>query len=278
MKLRLLAWLPLIATVIAAGIYGGVHAWTGNESGGNSGDSAVQAGNEGDGQPGGDTEPANETPRQKDADYVAFEGGLKAYPARRVVEMEAWLLSSQTRPLEYLLVSPGGNTHESLFATGASGLHLKRALEIIGLQEGKEKRSGRGYLDKPLGDRVKLSVRFNHAKTGSETTVPVEEWLWDHQTKSHPTAAGFVFTGSFEQFRPELNRSLFEADMKGNLIALWRDSACVLDNDREDGYVPDIYSPYPEAEGIPQSIRGATPQVILVFEPWPEEPKKEGKD
>lgn len=216
-------------------------------------------------------EPEPEPVDQIDADYVAFEGGLRAYPAKNVVEMDAWLLGSQTRALEYLLVNPGGNTHESLFITGAGGLHLKRALEIIGLQEGEVKRVGRGYVDAPLGDRVKMSVRFHHAETGVETTVPVEDWLWNVRTDGNPENVGFVFTGSFEQYRPELNRSLFEADMKGNLIAMWRDAACVLDNDREDGYVPDIYSPYPDADGIPQAIRGITPPVTLIFEPWPEE-------
>ncbi|MCB9894660.1 MAG: hypothetical protein H6839_09435 [Planctomycetes bacterium] len=271
MKLRILAWLPLFLTVAAAGVYGVVHAFTGETE-------AIQAGNEDTAEPEPEAEAQPDPPKQKDADYVAFEGGLRAYPAKRVVEMDAWLLGSQTRPLEYLLVSPGGNTHESLFASAGSGLHLKRALEIVGLAEGKEKRSGRGYLDKPVGDRVKISVRFFHSKTGKETVVPVEDWLWDHQNNAHPDKVGFIFTGSFEQFRAELNRSLFEADMKGNLIAMWRDSACVLDNDRDDGYVPDIYSPYPEADGIPQTVRGVTPQVTLLFEPWPEEKKEEKKD
>jgi hypothetical protein len=216
--------------------------------------------------PGPDPEPV----AQIDADYVAFEGGLKAFPQRKVVEMEAWLLGSQTRALEYLLVNPGGNTHESLFLTGATGLHLKRALEIIGLQEGEVKRVGRGYPDKPLGDRVKMSVRFRHAKSGEMATVPVEDWLWNVRTEATFKESGFIFTGSFEQYRPELNRSLFEADMKGNLIALWRDASCVLDNDREDAYVPDIYSPYPDADGIPAANRGQTPPVTLIFEPWPE--------
>ena len=208
---------------------------------------------------------------QIEAEYIAFEGGLRVYPDKHLVEMDAWLLGSQTRALEYLLVNPGGNTHESLFVTGASGLHLKRALEIVGSQEGKTKRVGRGYVDKPLGDRIKLSVRFLHAETGKETTVPVEEWLWNVRIDDNPDDVGFVFTGSFEQYRPELNRSLFEADMKGNLIALWRDAACVLDNDRDDGYIPDIYSPYSDADGIPKAIRGMTPPVTLVFEPWPAE-------
>lgn len=248
-----------------------------NTPGNNAGHTAVVA-NVGNStpEPAGNQQPTPPTqlsdPVDQDkADYVAFEGGLRAYPEKKIVEMDAWLLGSQSRPLEYMLVSPGGNTHESLFATGASGLHLKRALEIIGLQEGKEKRSGRGYLDKPVGDRVKISVRFIHAETGELTTVRVEDWLWDHNTDANPTHVGWVFTGSFEQYRENINRSLFEADMKGNLIGMWRDATCVLDNDRDDGYMPDIYSPHPEADGIPRANRGVTPPVTLIFEPQKDE-------
>jgi hypothetical protein len=264
MKLRPIAWIILLISVVIGCACGAANSIA------NSGPktpSTVQADNTANDKPPTDT-PQPQAASQRDADYIAFEGGLRAYPAQLKVELDAWLLGAQTRPLEYLLVSPGGNTHESLFATGVSGLHLKRALEIILLEEGKEKRSGRGYLEKPLGDRVKLSVRFKHQRTNKETTVPVEQWLWDHQNKGHPKDVGFVFTGSFEQYRPELNRSLFEADMKGNLIALWRDAACVLDNDRDDAWIPDIYSPHPEADGIPDSQAGISPPVTLIFEPW----------
>jgi hypothetical protein len=212
-------------------------------------------------------EPARLPVSQREADYVSFEGGLRAYPQQRRVEMDAVLLSEQTRPLEFLLVAPGGAIHESLFATGVRGEHLKRALEIIGLKEAETKRSGRGYFDKPLGDRVMISVRFQHAETGESKTVRVEQWLWDHRLDSHPEPVGFVFTGSHEQFQPQLNRSTFDADLKGNLIALWRDASCVLDNDRESGPVPDVYSPYPNAPGIPKSRAGFPPPVTLIFEP-----------
>ncbi|MCC7510438.1 MAG: hypothetical protein IT464_13840 [Planctomycetes bacterium] len=204
---------------------------------------------------------------QREAAYVSFEGGLRAWPAEKRVEMDALMLSEQTRPLEFLLVAPGGATHESLFAATAKGEHLKRALEIVGLAEGKEKRMGRGYLEKPTGDRVKISVRFKHADTGETTVVRVEEWLMDFRLEGKPEMVGWVFTGSQEQFRPELNRSLFEADLKGNLIAMWRDASCVLDNDRESGTHSDVYSPNPNAPGIPRAERGQPAQVTLIFEP-----------
>lgn len=214
-----------------------------------------------------DPEPSPGATSQRDAEYVSFEGGLKVFPAKRRVEMDAVLLSEQTRPLEFLVVSPGGATHESLFATSARGEHLKRGLEIIGLSESTEKHMGRGYFEKPKGDRVKISVRFKHADTGTETTVRVEDWLTDFRLKAKPEAVGWVFAGSFEQYKPDLNRSIFEADLKGNIVALWRDSSCVLDNDRESGMHSDVYSPDPNAPGIPRTERGQPARVVLIFEP-----------
>lgn len=208
--------------------------------------------------------PATPDGPQRDADYISFEGGLKVFPKAGRLELPVVLLGNQTRPLEFLLVAPGGATHESLFATGAKGEHLKRGLEMIQLKEAEVKRSGRGYLEVPGGDKVKISVRFKHADNGTLMTVPVEEWLWDHQRNASPEAGGWVFTGSFEQFNVEMNRSMIESDMKGNLIAVWRDSSCVIDNARANGATPDVYSPNPKAEGIP----AAQSEVTLVFEAY----------
>ncbi|MCC6465645.1 MAG: hypothetical protein IT463_09930 [Planctomycetes bacterium] len=206
------------------------------------------------------------TPIQREADYVSFEGGLRVYPRLHRAEMPVTLLGAQTRALEFLVVSPGGATHESLFATGVKAEHLKRALQILLLKEAVTKRSGRGYLEKPEGDRVRVSVRFQHAATGATTTVPVEDWLVDAVDNTSPEKVGFVFTGSYEQYQPDLNRSLIEADMKGNLIAMWRDASCLLDNDRKHGAQPDVYSPNPKADGIPPGMT----EVTLLFEPWKE--------
>ncbi|MDC1141668.1 YdjY domain-containing protein [Planctomycetota bacterium] len=217
-----------------------------------------------------DPEVEKPKPPQHEADYIPFEGGLTVWPSDNRAELNVVLLGSQSRALEFLLVAPGGANHEALFQTGCSAEDLKRALEILGMKEAPidEKFLGRGHSGKPLGDRVKLGVKFTHAKTGKETTVPIEDWLVDMRTGKAPESAGFVFTGSHEKFDADLNRSVVEADLKGNLIALWRDGSCLLDNDREGGGIPDIYSPNPEADGIPKAFRGQQPTVTLVFEPW----------
>lgn len=210
------------------------------------------------------------TPPQDEAEYISFQGGLKVWPKANKVELKAALLSSQSRALEFLLVGAGGANHEALFQAGCSAEDLKRALEILELKEAESKYMGRGYSGKPTGDRVKISVVFTHQKTGVKTTVDMEDWLMDMRTGKAPEKVGFVFTGSHENFDIDLNRSIIEADLKGNLIALWHDGSCLLDNDREGGVVPDVYSPNPKAEGIPKAFRGKQPVVTLVFEPWKE--------
>jgi len=203
-----------------------------------------------------------EIPPQSD-DYVSFEGGVKVYPALKRMEVEARLLGGQRRPLEFLIVGPGGAAHEALFTVTARAEHIKRGLEIIGLKEAKEKFIGRGYREKPQGDAIKLSVRFARSDNGKEAMVRVEDWLLNGITRASPEPGMFVFTGGQEQYLPELNRSVVSADQYGNLAAVWHDSSCIIDNRHEHGSISDVYEPNPNAPGIPQA--GTT--VILVFEP-----------
>lgn len=215
-------------------------------------------------------EPAEPKPPQDEAEYVSFGGGLVVWPEAGRAELKVMLLGSQSRALEFFLVGPGGANHESLFQTGCNAEDLKRALEILELKEAERKFLGRGHSGKPTGDRVRVSVRFEHSKTGKEVTVPVEDWLIDMRTGKAPESAGFVFTGSHEKYDADINRSIVEADLKGNFIALWRDGSCLLDNDRDGGGIPDIYSPNPDADGIPNATRGKQPLVTLIFERWKE--------
>lgn len=203
---------------------------------------------------------------QGEADYISFEGGLRVYPAAGRVEMQAVLLGSQTRALEFLVVAPGGATHEALFTAGAKGEYLKRGLEMIGLREAETKRGGRGYSELPLGDKVDIRVRFMHAGTKKVAEVPVEDWLLDISSGKQPERGGWAYTGSFEQYDASLNRSRVEADMKSNIVALWRDASCVIDNARRSGATPDVYSPNPDAPGIPR----AQSEVTLVFTAYKE--------
>ncbi|MCC6575415.1 MAG: hypothetical protein IT462_16685 [Planctomycetes bacterium] len=201
----------------------------------------------------------------QNVDYLAFDGGLKVYPALKRVELAAQLIGGQSRPLEFFLVAAGGATHESLFATAAGAEHLKRALELIGLKEGHIKRQGRGYFDDPVGDRVKISVRFKHAGTGETMVVRAEEWLIDTITGKAPENVGFVFSGGQEEFAPEQNRQTVSADQLGNYIAVWHDSSCILDNDRKHGSISDCYTPNPDAPGMP----AAGADITLIFEAHP---------
>ncbi|RIK63531.1 MAG: hypothetical protein DCC64_06715 [Planctomycetota bacterium] len=201
-------------------------------------------------------------PSQSD-EFISFEGGLKVYPALKRVELEATLLGGQRRPLEFLIVGPGGSAHEALFTVTARSEHVKRGLEIIGLTEAAVKAQGRGYPEVPQGDGVRISVRFTHRDTGNVTMARVEDWLWNAVEKRPPEYGMFVFTGGIEQYMPEANRSVVAADQLGNMAAVWHDASCIIDNRAKHGAVSDVYSPNPDAPGLPRA--GA--HVVLVFEP-----------
>ena len=198
-------------------------------------------------------------------EFISFEGGVKVYPALKRVEMPASLIGRQRRPLEFLIVGPGGASHEALLSTSARSEHVKRGLEIIGLREASVKASGRGYLETPQGDVVRISVRFKHAQTGADTVAGIEDWLWDAVLKRCPDGGQFVFTGGIEQYMPELNRSVVAADQLGNMAAVWHDASCIIDNRHKHGTMSDVYSPNPDAPGLPE----AGSEVTVIFEPEP---------
>ncbi len=203
-----------------------------------------------------------EIPPQSD-DYISFEGGVKVFPSLKRVEVDARVLGGQSRPLEFLIVGPGGSAHEALFTVTARAEHIKRGLEIVGLKEAKEHFSGRGYRETPQGDIVRISVRFTRSDNGKEAMVRVEDWLLNGITNASPAPGMFVFTGGQEQYLPELNRSVVSADQYGNLAAVWHDASCIIDNRHDHGSMSDVYEPNPNAPGRPQ----AGSAVVLVFEP-----------
>ncbi len=219
-----------------------------------------------DNRPAPETNSPLEVVPNTNEDFVSFDSGLRVYPKKGVVELDAVVLGGQTRPLEFLVVSPGGATHEALFSAPSKGEHLKRALEMLSLKEAELKYRARGHREKPLGDRVQIDVRWLDVPSGKTYQTRVENWLLDMTNGQHPEEVGWVFTGSHESFDSETNRSRIEADFKGNLVGLWRDPSCVLDNDREHGYVNDCYSPDSNNDDIPDA--GAP--VTLIFKPHPE--------
>lgn len=185
---------------------------------------------------------------------------------RRIVEVRGVVLldgMNEGYPIEYLMVTEGGFTHESLCLVRCTPSKLNAAFLALGLEPGKtvefKKKDPVPPLEKllsgeekefdlvpPKGPIVDLSVRWTD-KDGVVRLHPIED-LISYITNSRPIPRrGFVFVGS--RFRRVLigaeRTERFMADVEGNVVSLYLSGFgnCLFDQNSAEGaegYLYDI--------------------------------------
>ena len=142
--------------------------------------------------------------------------------------------------VEYLLVSPTGPTHESLFVTDLQPSDLHFAMLLLGakgagLTTPTAGDAPTGQLDakylknapKLKGDNVLVTATWTD-KAGKERTTPVEEWLTNTQTKKAATPGPWIYTGSM--FGADGG---FLAQQQGVFAAMVTNPAALINNPRK---------------------------------------------
>ena len=124
--------------------------------------------------------------------------------------------------IEYLAVSQGGKTHESLLRVDVRPLHLQIALLMLDLEPRNVLRQ-QGEKTTPQGDPVELRVRWKD-RDGQKHDVRAEEMVTDARSDKPMPPHNWVFTGS------RILKQGFEADLEKSLVAVWHDPAAILDN------------------------------------------------
>ncbi len=171
---------------------------------------------------------------------VFFAGKLQLDQAARTVTFPGEVNMDQG-VVEYLLVAPAGNAHESLLVTSqvqASDLHLAMLLlgaKGAGLQtpaagDAPPSQLSRDYLEhapKLAGDSISISVKWT-GKDGKEKSSPVEDWLIRNDTNKPVDHTPWIYTGSMFG----ANGS-FLAQTEGNFAAMVTNPACLINNPRK---------------------------------------------
>jgi hypothetical protein len=124
--------------------------------------------------------------------------------------------------IEYLAVSPGGKTHESLLRIDIRPLHLQLALLMLNL-EPKNVLVEQGDKKIPQGDPVELRIRWKD-RDGQVRDLRAEELVSDGTPERPMPRHDWVFTGS------RILKQGFQADLEKSLVAVWHDPAAILDN------------------------------------------------
>ena len=159
--------------------------------------------------------------------------GTVTFPAK--VQMDDGLL-------EYLLVTPQGPVHETLFVSEAAPQDVHMAMLLLGakgmVKQPSEKQPGRidaaslAKAPKLTGDRISLSVKWTD-KSGKEQSAPPERWIVRRIfTPKKPTKivtaedGPWLYTGSY------FYENRFIAQMDGTFIAMVTFPGALINNPR----------------------------------------------
>lgn len=149
-------------------------------------------------------------------------GDVRLDKNRRAVSFPA-VVNLREGNIEYLVVTTGGKTHESIFKTEAQPFHLHLAFLLLGV---------RGTTNalpedpaKPLaGDPVVVEVSW---KAGGELrTFRAEEFVHDRRAQGTMAAGNWVYTGS------RIREDGFAAQVDGSIVSLITDADALLNNPR----------------------------------------------
>jgi hypothetical protein len=149
--------------------------------------------------------------------------------------------------IEVVVCTEYGKTHESIFVTSASPLHLHVALLLLGLKPGKSP----GWYEHPdlpsddareSGDLVHVYAMWETPE--GERKVRTESLLKDIRTDEALPSMAWVFTGSLLDLR-----GAYAAQSSGSILTNYHDRTSVLDNPLEAGRIDDYT--YARTETIP---------------------------
>lgn len=170
-------------------------------------------------------------------------GGVKLEKAARRVSFPA-KLNMTDGPLEYVLVTAMGKTHESILKTDIEPHHLQVAMLLLGAKGTQaapltNAPSGgpitqAGERNPPLpGEPVLIEVTWT--QDGKPQRRRMEELVFNKRAKEPMTKGEFTFTGS------RVWQGRFVAQTEGSLIALITDPDAVFNNPRPNRDADDTW-------------------------------------
>ena len=143
-------------------------------------------------------------------------------------------------PLEYLVVTGKGKTHESLLVTHAEPFHIKVAMLLLNCK-GSDGRLIPEDDEKPIpGEQVKVELHWK--EEGQQKKSALERFV-QRVDKKKVTEGPFVFNGS------RVFQGTFLAQRDGSVVSLITDNAALFNNPRLGRDDDEIWRP--QAKGLP---------------------------
>lgn len=197
----------------------------------------------------------------------ASEGISVDLERKRVSVKGAIIRDKESRryPIEYVVVSEGGNTHEAMILVKATPSNLNAALLSLGLEPGtsviyrkKDPAPPQEDVDSgkvsayevvpPCGTVMRIYVHYDGWK--ERPYRPLEDLIMDLRTRKSLDRVGWVYVGSrFASVLLGKERvQQFMADMERNVVALYLTGYgnCVFDVNTIDGIDDSLFDVNPE--------------------------------
>ncbi len=164
-------------------------------------------------------------------------------------------------PIEYLIVTSYGKTHESLLRTDAEPYHIQLALLLLGAQgAGTNSFPEDGAVPLP-GDVVVIELEWK--MKGTEKRARAEDFVHNLQTKSIMSKGPWVYNGSL------VLNGTFIAQQDGSIVSVMVDPYALINNPRPGRENDKIWQVRPK--GLPP-LNSAVEVMIRL-----ESPKQSGK-
>lgn len=126
--------------------------------------------------------------------------------------------------IEYVVVTSGGKTHESVLKTDVEPFHLHSAMLLLGAKVAREEELG-AFTDAKQelpGQKLTIQAEWNGKR------VPLEALVFNVQTKKPMEAPFWVYNGSV------MREGQFLAQREGSIVSLISDPSALANNPRED--------------------------------------------
>jgi len=220
------------------------------------------------------TRPAAETPPAppsvREISPGVFQvGKVRLEKSSRSISFPA-TLNMTNGPLEYLLVTPMGKTHESLLKTGVEPYHIHVAMLLLGAKGSQTKATNAPaggpatasalakLRDKPLPGEA-VSIELNWKSGAKNVQRRVEELVLNTKTRQPMTRGDFTFTGSV------VWQGAYVAQQEGSIISAITDPSAIFNNprpgrDEDDAWVVLAKEAPPLDTPVTVTIRLSPPQ------------------
>lgn len=218
-------------------------------------------------------DPASAKERIKEIAPGEFElGGIKISAKTREIRVPT-TVQLKKAPIEYMLVTETGKTHESVLVTKVKPTDFQLALLLANFQPGTE-----GLANKDLPPDIKPVVPIAPANPGAHRVTLTVEWregdavkkarlsdwmLNINERKPPPDLGTWIFNGS------RIDERGFIAEVEGSFIAVWLDQNAIINSPAKGNWDDGLWISNPAA------IPDEGTQVTLIIAP--EKPDAESK-